>query len=189
MKTKYKNIYLLFIWISASALTTEAIAQDYVCLSHADTSLSKYFGRWSVKWRYRSSPGEYVDTDSISAIETGLNGCALKETFEGMRGDEHYFFEWTLTKRENGNYSGVWFDSSHGDFLKYSHLEGTRQWPIQLVWTHMNGRLQTRLRYSEIKNDQFSIVRHLSTNGGKDWVLTSRAEYQPSQNGSNMNPK
>ncbi len=138
----------------------------------------RYKGKWQVAWTYRTAPGEYSKTTATSRIANAPGACGIREHFEGAR-DEPYFYEWTTTSLNAPTREGVWLDSAHGRFLHYKAAEGTDDWPVRFVWSHKNDRLQTRFQYSTVKDDSFTIERHLSSDGGQSWALTSSAVYRP----------
>lgn len=144
--------------------------------SAAETALS-YVGKWTVDWTYRTAPDEYNQTTGISRIEAFAGTCGLRERFEAQR-NEAYFYDWTANSLDANDKQAVWIDSAHGGFMHYQSALGTTDWPVRFVWHHPNGRLQTRFQYSEVKDGMFSIERHLSTDSGENWALTSRATYR-----------
>jgi len=168
--------------VSVLLLTDSTLAESEgftpIC-DTAHTSLTdQYKGKWLVDWTYRTAPDIYETTTATSRITDTPGVCGLREHFEGMR-DEPYFYEWTTTSLQEAKPEGIWLDSAHGHFLHYTGAEGDNNWPIRFVWNHENGRLQTRLQYSAVEKGGFTIERHLSSDGGQAWALTSKAHYTP----------
>ncbi len=177
MKYRLSIISLLVVAgnVAAETPATRANCSDETAVSHED-----YKGKWQVDWTYRTSPGNYAQSSAVSRISAHPSSCGLREHFTGTK-DEPYFYEWTVTSLNAPDKEGVWFDSAHRGFLHYHGIEGEQNWPVRLVWQHDNGRLQTRFQYSPMTEDGFTVERHLSTDGGQTWALTSSAKYSAYQ--------
>ncbi len=148
------------------------------CDSVNAAATNGYRGKWQVAWTYRTAPGKYSNATATSRITNAPGTCGVREYFEGNR-DEPYFYEWTTTSLNSPTREGMWLDSAHGRFLHYVASEGNDIWPVRFIWSHKNGRLQTRFQYSTVKDNSFTIERHLSSDNGQSWALTSRAVYTP----------
>lgn len=173
MKTMPLAAFVLLASITAAADSGQPQAD---CEDSSAAAALRYIGKWTVDWTYRTAPGEYGQATGLSRI-TGFAGtCGLRERFEAMRG-QAYFYDWTANSLGSDDKEAVWIDSAHGGFLPYESAPGTIDWPVRFVWRHENGRLQTRFQYSPVTDGGFTIERHLSSDGGESWALTSRAKY------------
>lgn len=158
----------------------------FECDANAATFAKQYLGKWQVEWTYRTAPGEYANSAATSRITGAPGVCGIREFFEGIKKDTDedirdvpYFYEWTTSSLQTANREAVWLDSAHGGFLHYTSVEGSEQWPIRFVWSHQNGRLKTRFQYSDVTDGSFTIERHLSSDSGQSWALTSNSVYKP----------
>lgn len=152
-------------------------AQDYSCLKNRSMSLDSYIGEWTVDWTFRTSPGIYSVTTGNSTISDALNRCAVREKFRASRPSGAFFHELTIAFLAEEKLAASWLDSEHGNFMYYEDLEASDDWRVRLIWHHSNGRMKTRIRFSPLENNRFTVERHLSTDQGNNWSLTGRLVY------------
>lgn len=172
---------LLLLSIASFAPASLAGGPNPPPVCDTQSSAAAYAGKWQVNWTYRTAPDVYETSTAVSRISHHPVTCGLREQFSGKR-DQAYFYDWTVTSLEAGDKEAVWLDSVHGGFLHYDGLEGDADWPARFVWRHENGRLQTRFQYSRVVDGTFTIERHLSSDSGATWALTSRGRYKPYKN-------
>ena len=163
------------IALSAAALDNPTPVD---CAAHPQPALAAYAGDWDVAWTRRTAPGEYADKTAHATIAADLAGCAARETFRSQAVGENYFAEWTMAAHDDGALEAVWFDSGHGGFLSFEGVEAEEGADASLVWRHANGRMMVRYDLTPAADaDGFTAERHLSTDAGETWALTSRGVY------------
>lgn len=172
----------LFAIMSISAFADAPAGLDgHSCAAFDFHDMDDYLGEWSVDWRYRSAPDVYENASATSKIAKRLADCGLRETFVGGKVDRRYLFEWTVVQLNDGAREGVWFDSDHGGFLDFEGANAQDDYPNVFLWRHDNGRMMVRARYTAVDDGAFMVQRHLSTDAGQSWVLTSEMRYARKQ--------
>jgi uncharacterized protein DUF1579 len=179
MKTRNEQLAIIISVVLTSGLPAEIVAQNAGgCARSESQALSVLVGRWKVRWRDRTSPGIYAETDATSTIENDPTRCLIVEHFSGTRAGERFAATALIGFGNADHLQLLLVDSAHGEFLEF---EGTKKSEIvRFEWTKDLGgrRIMLRRDYRVEGRDSFTVEMQLSTDSGSTWDLVSRAQYQ-----------
>ncbi|MDW3210900.1 MAG: hypothetical protein R8N23_13575 [Reichenbachiella sp.] len=63
--------------------------------------LAKLIGTWKVEAKDRTSPGNYENNVGVSVISTGLKGCSIKESYQGIFREKLYAVETSFYMKDS----------------------------------------------------------------------------------------
>lgn len=154
-----------------------AQSKSYPCQYAGNDTFNKLIGTWQVETKDRTSPGNYEANTGTSVISTGLKGCSIRESYEGMFKGNPYAVEATFLMTDSLELQRVFFDSEHSRAMV---LDGTvNESGYELLWMRNPSKKKMQVRFElEIKNENvFEWTTHLTTDFGETWQLTHNWQY------------
>lgn len=139
-------------------------------------------GSWKVAVAQRNSPGApWRDSERESTIEALLGGAVIQERFTTPRGSQvlRSFTYDRFRKRyliTEVNDTSTYLDLNAGDFDDQKRLVVSNQ-STGTTFEAFGMTFNSRLTISEITPDGFKIEEEVSTDGGKEWFLQTKATY------------
>lgn len=136
---------------------------------------------WTVRTNTRlAANGPWEQTVASAQIKRDLNGCLLTERFTGTRQGRPFqalsMFAWNNNSQK---LQQVFSDSEHGPLVFYEGVESGAEILVDLDWKLPDGRsVKLRRAYFNLAKDSFTLESRRSTDGGKTWDTTGRAEYR-----------
>lgn len=174
--TRFVNLTSLAALLGV--LSTPVSAQP-ACHAIESDHLRALEGSWSVDWRYRVAPGEWLDVTATSSVRKDLMGCALVERFTAELDTIPYHAISIFTEPAKGRFDRLTVDSQHGGLMKHDgHLKGDT---LVFVWQTKLGNLLVRTRHTFFRNAQGVSVREQYLSRGEEatWELRQRMVYNP----------
>jgi hypothetical protein len=138
-------------------------------------------GTWDVRVRTRLSgnPNDWEESVARSVIERRVRDCVLVERATGTRRGGPFEALRLFAARMGGD--GLQLavaDSEHGPLLLYEGAAGDSGLAFTMPITTPAGDVLLRVRYDGIGPGGFVSRSERSTDGGRTWDLTGRAEYR-----------
>ena len=136
---------------------------------------------WTVRTNTRlAANGPWEQTVASAQIKRDLNGCMLTARVTGTRQGRPFqalsMFAWNNNSQR---LQQVFSDSEHGPLVFYEGVESGAEILVDLDWKLPDGRsVKLRRAYFNLAKDSFTLESRRSTDGGKTWDTTGRAEYR-----------
>lgn len=134
----------------------------------------RQFDFWIGEWEVRDPDGKVVGHNSIKRI---LDGCALKESWQGAGGSVGYSFN--TYDRMKGQWHQTWVDAN-GLLLK---LDGGMEEESMVLRGEMPARdggvAKTRITWTPQENGRVRQLWEASRDGGETWVTVFDGLYVP----------
>ena len=163
-----------FTW---TLMPAAAQTPTFTCENQAYSFLEKIIGKWEVKTRDRTSPGEYENNSGISEFSNLISGCGVRESFRGKFRGKDYAREVQIVGKDTASIQMTVLDSEHG---RFSVLNGTIENDGMVVYWYRENE-ESRLRSKYILTfkdpDHFEFSSWLSTDYGENWALTHERIY------------
>ncbi|MCK9410480.1 MAG: hypothetical protein M0R68_15235 [Bacteroidetes bacterium] len=146
--------------------------------SHRTQQLNLLVGNWTVRWKDRIAPGQYVETLATARIENDSLAAILVEHFHGKRIDRDLTAVSFINLAHPNILQRVFKDSDHGEFLYFEDRSDSSM--IRFLWqrTMESRRLMLKHEYQYIQADSFATLTTLSTNAGVTWDIVQQARYK-----------
>jgi len=165
----------------ALALPRPAAAQAADgCADSVTRALGGFRGEWNVEALFREGPERWDSTRAVSTIAPDLQGCLLREDYQGTRygGPYEFLALWGANGLPEGRIQRFFSHSRHGIFgLASGDFRGdTLVLEERLM---LGGRpLIQQLLITRPTREGFHQVNRRSTDEGATWTVTLRAVYR-----------
>lgn len=169
-----KLLLILFTFLSLGGVCQP---RNYPC-QYADAGiLSSLVGTWKVVTKDRISPGNYETNAGISVISKGIQGCSIKESYQGIFKEKNYAVEATLLMTDSMKIQRVYFDSEHANAMVFDG--GINAEGMELFWVRDKKRKKMQVKFEMIApgTDSFEWKTYLTTDFGETWQLTHHWQY------------
>lgn len=149
----------------------------YPCQYANQGMLSKLMGTWKVESKDRTSPGNYEMNTGISVISGGIQGCSIRESYQGIYKEKSYATESILLMTDSLQVQRLYFDSEHASTMVFNgeiNSEG-----MKLLWIRNQERkkMQVKFELTFEGANSFAWKTHLTTDFGETWQLTHHWQY------------
>ena len=162
--------------------TMPAVAADPPpCTQPVLAHLDFLTGTFEVRARTRLSgnPDDWEESVGTSEFERRVLDCAVLESYKGTRRSKPFEALRLFTGRPDGKSLRVAVsDSEHGPLYVYEGEPADSGLTFLLPLTIPSGHVLLRIRYDAITRDGFATESARSTDLGKTWDTTGRAEYR-----------
>lgn len=175
------TLSLVFAWQATRASMPMQQGQQAACYHKELDDWAFLEGDWTVRTNTRlSANGPWEQATASAQIKRDLQGCLLTERFNGTRQGRPFqalsLFAWNSNSQR---LQQVFSDSEHGPLVFYEGAKNHAEILVDLDWKLPDGRsVKLRRAYFNFTKDSFTLESRRSTDCGKTWDTTGRAEYQ-----------
>lgn len=170
---------LIFLASAILLVSQSIMAQDsaYPCQKEGSPFLANLTGTWQVKAKDRTSPGNYETNEGQSTIAFQINGCTIRELYEGKYKNADYAVDISYILTDSLQVSKVWVDSNHANPMVLSGQISDNQLYVEWYRNPEKKRMQVRHFLTAAGSGQLNFRSELSTDYGETWQMTHEWEY------------